>query len=155
MIERNRQNQLTANSRAALAIKGMPPAEISDQMEAYERLYCLWLGVELNDEGFEVGRRWFTPLRRCLLRLARTPVTIFRSEVADLALFCAKQITDAKAANIRAQTYGEYVKMVEANRELRTFLGEHFKDRLQEAESRNIPITLLIKELILDLRGAK
>lgn len=152
MIERDRQNQLTANSRAALAIKGMGPGEISDKVEACELLYYKWLGVEVNDDGFQVSRKWFTPWRELILRIARTPISIFRSQVADLALTCAKQMTDAKAAIVRDQFHAQYLKMVEQNRELRLFLGEHFKHDLVEAESRNVPIAILIKEVMLRLK---
>lgn len=149
MIERDNKNQLTANSRAALAIKGMGPAEISDKVEACELLYYKWLGIEVNDEGFPVSRKWFTPWRELILRIARTPITIFRSQVADLALTCAKQMTDAKAAIVRTSFHAEYLKLVEQNRELRLFLGEHFPHDLKEAESRNIPVAQLIKEVML------
>jgi hypothetical protein len=140
---------------AEKVVKGMPPGDISDKMEHYENLFYAWRGVGVGEYGDVEKTRWFTWIRNVQMWIARAPIRIFRAEIAELGLFASKALTDEKARSIRESTYGEYVKMVEANRELRTFLGEHFKDRLLEAESRNIPITLLIKELILDLRGHK
>ena len=137
---------------AEKVVKGMPPGEISDKMEHYEKLYYAWRGVAVGEYGDIETSRWFTWIRNFQLWIARTPIRIFRAEISELGLFVSKALTDAKASNIRDQTYAEYVKMTEANRELRTFLGEHFKDRLKEAESRNTPIPILIKEIILDLR---
>lgn len=135
---------------ASLAIRGMPPGEISDKMEAYENLFDCWLGVKVDDAGHVVEQRWFSRFRGFLCyRIARTPVGIFRAQVADLAIACAKLMNDARGAQAREQFYKQYCKMVEENRELRSFLGEHFRIDLLEAEARNISIPLLIKEILL------
>ena len=139
---------------AEKVIKGMPPGEISDKMESYENLYYAWRGVGVGEYGDIEGGRWFTWIRNLQLWIARKPVRIFRAEISELGLFASKALTDAKAQESQASTYREYVKMVEANRELRSFLEEHFKIDLKEAESRNISIPILLKEILLRLKKA-
>ncbi|MBF6570504.1 MAG: hypothetical protein IVW54_16680 [Candidatus Binataceae bacterium] len=137
---------------AEKVIKGMPPGEISDKMEHYEGLYYAWRGVGVGEYGDLEGGRWFTWIRNLQLWIARKPIRIFRAEISELGLYASKALTDAKAAESQAQTYKEYVKMVEANRELRAFLEEHFKQDLMEAQARNVSIPILLKEILLRLK---
>ncbi len=137
---------------AANVIKGMPPGEISDRMELYEKQYRNWHGSDVDDYGTTVQRSWFTWIRDWQLRFARTPIRIFRAEISALGLECSRHMMADKARDSQAQTYKEYVKMVEANRELRSFLEEHFKQDLKEAESRNVSIPILLKEILLRLK---
>jgi hypothetical protein len=155
MIERSRKGFLTYDSKAALAIKGMPPGEISDKAELIERQYYQWLGVEINDDGLVASKRWFTGLRRMILWIARRPMGIFRLEVAELGLACAKLLNDKRAAASQQEFYSQYVKMVKENQELHSFLYEHFRHDLAEAEVRDIPLSQLVKELLLRQRVAK
>jgi hypothetical protein len=139
---------------AEKVVKGMPPGEISDKMESYENLYYAWRGVGVGEYGDVEGSRWFTWIRNLQLWIARKPIRIFRAEISELGLFATKALVDAKAAESQAQTYKEYVRMVEANRELRAFLEEHFKNDLMEAQARNVSIPILLKEILLRLKKA-
>jgi hypothetical protein len=134
---------------AEKVVKGMPPGEISDKMEYYEALYYNWLGVSVDDYGTIGAGRWFTWIRKLQMRVAATPIRIFRCEISELGLKVAKAMNDLKAQEAQAQTYQEYVRMVAENRDLRAFLEEHFKDYVKEAEARNISIPLLVKEMLL------
>lgn len=137
---------------AEKVVKGMPPGEISDKLESYEGLYYAWRGVGVGEYGDIEGGRWFTWIRNLQMWIARKPIQIFRMEIAELGLFATKALVDAKAAESQASTYKEYVKMVAENRELRSFLEEHFKIDVKEAESRNISIPILLKEILLRLK---
>jgi len=130
-------------------IAGMGPSELANKLELMEGIYHQWLGVKVDLSGAVVETSWFTGIRRFILhRLARVPFKVFRAEIDLLVEACEKLRTDANAVGIQNQFYTDYMRMTEEQRKLHSFLEEHFRYDLAEAQTRNIPLSQLVQEIL-------
>jgi hypothetical protein len=157
--------------KAKLAIEGMGPSPVAEKLELYERHYDQWREEPtLFHEALEdpdnplLLRSLVKVFRNSLLFLAagvtrivsaeyEIPFRIFRQEVEELALAHAKALSDLKAATVRESFYAHYLKMVEENRQLRSFLIGHFPAYVETADSLKIPMIEIAKRVMLDQRG--
>jgi hypothetical protein len=124
------QPRIKQNSwdRARIAIKGIGPGPVADQLEDIEALF---------------------PVAK-----ARLAIGLLYKEIEILALAYAKAYIDLKAAEIQRQFYANYCKMVNEHRELRAFLYEHFNEELGRATSLNVPLLEICKGIMLEKKKA-
>ena len=135
---------LEMKSRAALA--GIPKSEIADKMEALEAELDHWI-----HSGSTI-----TGMRRYMAMKVLAPmIKILRLELFELAIVCAKQLNDQRAAIQREDFYQQFQRMVVDNRTFRSFLFEHFKNDLTAAESLNMPLMDLAKGILLRYKMGK
>lgn len=164
--------------KARLAIEGMGPSEIANKLELYERHYDDWL--EHWGEGFSlrpademadsaatdlVGKilcrafpKTVTDMlertRESAIMIMKGACKIFRQEVEELALAHAKAMTDLRAASARDSFHAQYCKMVDENRQLRSFLLGNFAEYVERADALHIPLIDIAKTIMMDQKRA-
>jgi hypothetical protein len=126
--------------KAGQSLQGIPPGEMADKMEAYEKQLDDWVK----------GAGPFRSLLRVfccgvLLGLLK----IHRTEIFELAVGYAKQMNDKRAAVMQENDYRQFMSMVEQNRSLRSFLFEHFNGDLSNADALNTPLPEVVKNILL------
>lgn len=161
MLQRDKNNRWTADTKATLAIMGMTnsrPSEsqmlrsdTADLVAAEEAAYHGWLGVTADaNTGWTLSRRWFTGLRAFLLhRLCGPAHRAIRSQVEILALGYQKALNDIRSAEHRAAFYPDYLRLEEAQRELRAFLADNFPVEVRAMERERTAVGPLLKQLLL------
>lgn len=132
---------MTSDAKASDALRGIPPGVIADKMELFEKHVCDYLA---DAHG--------TPWGRFSIWCLRELLKVYRSETYELAVAYSKQLNDQRAATAQADFYQQYLRMVQENREMRSFFWNHFGAELLEAETENITLSALARRLLLRYR---
>ena len=144
VVEWDSAGKVLDDSRAALAIEGMPASPIADQLEKCEKLYQDW---KADHTGFIGGMvkafAWFVGSH------PETGIKILRAMLADLAIAHAKLQNDAKAYEINRETTAQVHKIHGDHAALRAFLYSNFNAELMEADAVNKPLLQLCKEIMM------
>lgn len=164
--------------KAKLAIEGMGPSPIADKLELYEKHYDNWLEANAENSAYnpaseiaaaaETGltgkvlvavfgpviNRMLHSVQRATLEFYKMPLKIFRQEVEELALAHAKAMSDLKAGTVRESFHAEYLRMCDANRQLRAFLISNFPEYVETADALKTPLIDVCKRIMLDQRGS-
>ncbi len=162
--------------KARLAIEGMGPSPIADKLELYEKHYDQWIETFEESSAYDPAREMansantdfvgkmlctvfpktvsdiITRIHLMTREFYKTPLRIFRQEVEELALAHAKALSDLKAATVRDSFHAQYTKMVEENRQLRSFLMNNFPSYVETADALKIPLVEISKRIMLDQR---
>ena len=140
----DRQLTKGIDDQASFSIRGMPPSEIADKIEALERFYQESL-AQRRDSPFRNLIRFCIPYCKVL----EDQRSLARSMVEALALECARLMNDSNQEKITGTFYQAYVRLVEDVANMRRFLYEYFGDDLSRAETQNKPILDVCKEIML------
>lgn len=153
MIERDKNGQKTMDSEAALAVRAMPGGDVPSTVEALERLYYRWRGIEVDFEsGIVTKRRRIERLRKLQLWIARRPFALFREQVKLMAELITKLLVDHKALIARADCYPAYLKLDGDMRRLRRILVELWPDHIAQAQATDTPLADVIAERLYAAR---
>ena len=139
-LERDSSGRLSADSSAYAALKALPYSEVAKKCDALEALYQKWR----YPNGEESSRAKF------IWRLARTPLSIFRSQVAELALELQRSLAESTSTRIQANIGADFIRANNELRAFRKFLLDHYPEQMDRAESLNEPILEVAKRIMLD-----
>lgn len=140
--------RLSHESRAAVALMALRDCEVASKCEALENLYLKWkYGGVRGSIGFHAGL-W----ARFVLWIAKTPVSIFRSEIAELATALQESMARENQQGLQNNFGAEYLRLTDDLRGFRKFLLNHFPDQMEMAESLNVPLLEVAKGIMVGPR---
>ena len=138
-LKRDSSGRLTADSAAAAAVQALVNCPVASRVETLEGLYRNW-----RYPG-NVESRW----ARFIWRIARVPLEIFRSQVAELAREVQRISTEQNAAKLQDGVGAEYLRLCEDQRNFRKFMLDHFEADVRLGESLNLPIYDTARRIML------
>ena len=141
-LEFDANGRLSTDSAAAGALNALQPSAPADKCAALENLYQRWRYPD-NQES-----RW----AKMVWKLARTPLSIFRQQIATLAIALQESEAADNQTLIQANNQAGYLKLCGDLRELRKFLLHHYPGDMERAESLNEPLLEVCKRLMLRQR---
>lgn len=139
-LERDDSGRLSADSSATAALKALPYCEVALKCDALETLYQKWRYPRAQESGWA----------KVVWRIARTPLAIFRSQIAELALELQKSLAESNASRIQGNIGAEFIRAGGELRAFRKFLLNHYPEQMDRAEALNEPILDVAKRIMLD-----
>jgi hypothetical protein len=128
------QGKLNPEGRCIAALNALPfDIEPLDELGVQWRVWC-----------FE--HPW-------IARLARRGLEIARAQVEILARRLTRDYQAEKSAKITGEFYQSYLRLVAEQRELRSFLLQHFPDDIERAEAGNRPLPEVARDIMLRHKG--